>query len=375
MLVSKEKTSSSAGLRTMKRHSNLFDNIVHMDNISLAHQKARKGKGHYGEVQEVERHKNKYLLQVQEILQNKTFRTAEYKIKTITDSGKQREIHKLPYFPDRIIHHAIMNIVQPIWDKTFIHDCCSAVPGKGIHFGLRRLRSFLGDMENTRYCLKFDIKKYYPSINHNILMELIERKIKCKNTLNLLEDIVRSPEGSSGVPIGNYLSQYFANIYLDRLDHWLKESRRMRYYIRYSDDGVILHGCKKTLQTLLIAIQEYLLFNLKLELNQKTQLFSVDSRGVDFLGYRSFRHYTLLRKSSAKRFKRKVHKLESLTAYPYHTISSVMSYMGWIKHCNGYNLVNSHILQNDRLLEVMDNASEALGIANPLQRYHEIRGE
>jgi retron-type reverse transcriptase len=351
----------------MKRQGNLFGRITDIDNIYLAHQNAKKGKSYYSEVRMVENDKAKYLGIVRDILVEKKFHTALYKTKTIFDSGKMREIFKLPYFPDRIVHHAIMNILQPIWDKTFIYDCYSAVPGKGIHAGVNRLHRFMKDIENTQYCLKFDIRHYYPSVRHDKLIELIKKDIKCKDTLWLLEDIILSAGGNTNIPIGNYLSQYFANIYLSGLDHWLKEEKRLKYYIRYSDDGVILHKDKKFLQELLKEITDYL-GNLSLQLNPKTQIFPVDKRGIDFLGYRSFRDYTLMRKSSAKTLKKKIRIIEAhyQEMDPLHVISSVMSYMGWIKHCDGHNLVEKHIMGNERLLLAMDRSSERLGIKNPL---------
>lgn len=351
----------------MKRYGNLYERIIDPGNIALAHHNAKKGKGHYSEVKMVEGDTEYYLGLVRKMLSEKTFHTAPYRKKVVFDSGKLREIYKLPYFPDRIVHHAIMNILQPIWDKTFIYDCYSAVPGKGIHAGLARLHRFMKDKENTRYCLKFDIHHYYPSVRHDTLMQIIEKTIKCKDTLWLLEDIVRSAGGATNIPIGNYLSQYFANIYMSGLDHWLKEEKGMKYYIRYSDDGVILHESKEKLNSLLIEVREYL-GTLALELNPKTQIFPVDKRGVDFLGYRSFRDYTLLRKSSVKRLKGKIKLIESDYEHlsPIFVVSSVMSYMGWIKHCDGHNLLLKYILRNDKLLRAMDRASESLDIRNPL---------
>ena len=353
----------------MKRYGNLYEQIIDPGNITLANQNAKKGKGHYTEVRMVEGNRDYYLGLVQKMLAEKTFHTAPYRKKTVFDSGKLREIYKLPYFPDRIVHHAMMNILQPIWDKTFIYDCYSAVPGKGIHAGLARLHRFMKDKENTRYCLKFDIHHYYPSVRHDILLSILERTIKCGDTLWLLEDIVRSAGGSTNIPIGNYLSQYFANIYMNQFDHWLKEDKGLKYYIRYSDDGVILHESKERLHELLDEIREYL-GTLSLEFNPKTQIFPVEKRGVDFLGYRSFRGYTLLRKSSVKRLKEKIKLIETDYEHlnPIFVVSSVMSYMGWIKHCNGHNLITKYILGNVRIVKAMDMASESLGIINPLWR-------
>jgi retron-type reverse transcriptase len=286
----------------MKRYNSLFAKIVNLDNIKLAHKKAKKGKAHYIEVQQIEKNPEEYLLEIQDILINKTFKTAKYQTKTIFEP-KKRTIYKLPYFPDRIVHHAIMNVMQPLWDKVFIYDLYSAIPGKGLHRGVKRLHNFMKDEENTMYCLKFDIRNFYPSINQNILYKLVARKIKCKDTLWLLEDVIHSPDGKVNLPIGNYLSQYFSNIYLNQFDHWLKEVKGMKYYIRYCDDGVILHKSKEVLNLLLAEIKRYFGDKLELKLNSKTQIFPVDKRGIDFLGYRSFRNYTLLRKSSANRFK------------------------------------------------------------------------
>jgi retron-type reverse transcriptase len=308
----------------MKRYGGLFAKIVALDNIRLAHKKAKKGKAHYVEVQQIEKNLDKYLLEIQDILINKTFKTAEYQIKTIFEP-KKRTIYKLPYFPDRIIHHAIMNIIQPIWDKVFIYDLYSAIPGKGLHRGIARLHQFMKDKENSTYCLKFDIKNFYPSISQEVLYNLVARKIKCKNTLWLLEDVIHSPDGKMNLPIGNYLSQYFSNIYLNWFDHWLKEEKGMKYYIRYCDDGVILHKSKEILNMLLAEIEIYFRDKLELELNPKTQIFPVDKRGIDFLGYCSFRDYTLLRK----------------------------------RHADGHNLLKKYIAGNQKISEILAESKRA----------------
>jgi retron-type reverse transcriptase len=343
----------------MKRYNNLSAKIIDIDNIKLAHKNAKKGKAHYAEVQQIENNPDKYIVEIHNLLANKTFKTAKYQTKTILEP-KKRTIYKLPYFPDRIVHHAIMNVIQPIWDKVFIYDLYSAIPGKGLHRAVERLHQFMKDKENTIYCLKFDIKNFYPSISQDILYQLVARKIKCKDTLWLLDDVIRSPEGKMNLPIGNYLSQYFSNIYLNWFDHWLKEEKGMKYYIRYCDDGVILHKSKDVLNMLLAEIEDYLRGRLELELNSKTQIFSVDIRGIDFLGYRSFRDYTLLRKSSAQRFKKKIRFIEHhhINMTPEHILSSVMSYCGWIEHADGHNLLRKYILNNPKILEIMDKCKE-----------------
>jgi RNA-directed DNA polymerase len=355
----------------MKRYGNLFEKIIDIENLKLAHKNARKGKTHYSAVRVVDNDPDSFLWQLHNSLKNKTFTTSPYKTKQIC-KPKPRTIYKLPYFPDRIVHHAVMNVLQPIWDKTFIRDLYSAIPGKGIHAGSYRLRQFMRNAINTKYCLKFDISKFYPSINHNILLEKIHKKIKCKNTLWLLENIIRSPEGSTNVPIGNYLSQYFSNLYLSEFDHWIKERKQIRYYIRYCDDGVILHQDLAMLNELQTEIKEYFSENLNLTINPKTQIINVDKQGVDFLGYRCFRDHTLLRKSSALNFKKRIGYIESNNTIPSFTISSIMSSIGWLKHSDSYNLLNKYVLTNNNIISKVDMVSQSMQTKNPLLKYMEV---
>lgn len=318
----------------MKRYGNLFSRITDSRNILQAHLNARRGKAHYKEVIMVNQDPEHYCGLIRDMLVSKTFSTSPYILKQIHEP-KERTIYKLPYYPDRIVHHAIMQVLQPIWDRTFIHDLYSAIPGRGLHAGSYRLREFMKDRMNTQYCLKFDITKFYPSMRHDVLYSQIERQIKCPGTLDLLHEVIYSLPGGVNIPIGNYLSQYFGNIYLSGFDHWLKEDQGMRYYLRYCDDGVILHKDKSRLLGLQKDIVEYL-SGIGLTLNRKTQIFPVDVRGIDFLGYRHFRDYTLLRKSSATKLKLRMEYLKkNREKLPDSFIkSSLASYAGWIKHCD-----------------------------------------
>ncbi len=371
LVLNKECFINIPHFANMKRHGNLFENIIKFENIQLAHKQAKRGKSHYSEVRMVESNPDKYLKQIQKSLIAKTFSTSDYSIFKVY-VPKEREISRLPYYPDRIVQHAIMNVLRPIWDSIFIYDVYSAIPGKGVHRAIVRLKQFLKDEENTKYCLQFDISKFYPSVDHDILMELIKRKIKCHDTLWLLSDIIHSSPGGKGIPIGNFTSQYFANIYLNWFDHYLKEDLKISYYIRYSDDGIILASDKQGLQDIQETIECYLEDNLKLSLNPKTQIYPIDKRGVDFLGYRTFRNYTLLRKESAKRFKRKIRIIKKHWEQipPQHIISSIMSYAGWIKHCNGFNLIRMHILEDAQVMKILDESSDLLDIENPLRKQY-----
>jgi len=353
----------------MKRYGDMYRQITSYDNLLLAHLNARKGKTGATEVQAVDKNLKASLKQIQHLLLSRQFTTSPYE-RFLIHEPKLREISKLPYFPDRIVHHAVMNVIGPLWDKVFISDVYSAIPGRGIHAGLNRIKGFLKNERGTRYCLQFDIHQFYPSVDHDILMRLIERKIKCPDTLWLLENIVRSTESGKGIPIGNYLSQYFANIYLNSFDHWLKEVLNIRYYIRYADDGVILDASKMRLNAIHKAVAVYFKNNLHLSLNPKTQIYPVDIRGIDFLGYRTFRGYTLLRKRSVRSFKAKLSAVKR--RWPgvpaQHVVSTIMARVGWIQHCNGYNLTQKYLTSDQRIMAIMEEASAALGFKNPLKR-------
>ncbi len=334
-----------------------------MDNIKLAHKNARKGKLHYQEVQMVSSNEEYYFSQIQDMLKNRTFKNSEYEIFLKKDSGKERMIYKLPYFPDRVVHHCIMQILEPIWVSTLISDTYSSLKGRGIHNGVKRIKKALKDKENTKYCLKIDVRKFYPSIDHNILKAIIRQKIKDPDVLWLLDEVINSTDG---VPIGNYLSQYFGNLYLSRLDHWLKEQKQCKYYFRYCDDMVILHSDKNHLSRLRKDISDYLESYLNTKLKDNWQVFPVSERGIDFLGYRFYHNHTILRKSIATRFKQRMKQIKTkhrlLT--PINILSGVMSYHGWMKYADCHNLQNKYI--DDDIDYIVRDTCSHNNINNPL---------
>lgn len=321
----------------MKRYNNLFDKIVSLDNLYEADKRARRQKSHRPEVMLFDKNKDKLLLDLQRKLINGEYETSEYYVFKIYEP-KEREIFKLPYYPDRIVHHAIMNIMEPIWVSAFVKGTYSCIRKRGIHKALKDVKFALKDEINTQYCLKLDIRKFYPSIDHDILKTIIRKKIKDKRLLSLLDEII---ESAQGVPIGNHLSQFFANLYLTYLDHWIKEQKKVRYYFRYADDIVILGGDKQQLRDLFYDIQDYLNNKLKLNFKDNWQIFKVDSRGIDFVGYRVFHTHTLLRKRIKKKFCKKINKLNKKQNIDKDTYKQkICSYIGWIKYCNGRNLLN-----------------------------------
>ena len=347
----------------MRRYNNLYEKIYNIDNIRLAHKNARKGKKHYSEVNMVDNNPEYYFQQVYDMLKNKTFKNSKYYIFKLMDNGKEREIFKLPYFPDRIIHHCIMQILEPIWKKTLIRDTYSSIKGRGLHDGVRRIKKALKDKQGTKYCMKLDIKKFYPSINHEVLKQIIHHKIKCQNTLWLLDEIIDS---TCGVPIGNYLSQYFGNIYLSGLDHFIKEKYQIKYYFRYCDDIVILSESKTKLWEVLYAIKNYCKL-LILSIKENYQIFPTNIRGVDFLGYRFFHDFTLLRKSIAIRFKNKIKNIKKnhYEMSKTNIINGIMSYYGWTKHGDCKQLFDKYIDTN--IQNIMENNCFSLKQKNPLK--------
>lgn len=312
----------------MKRKGNLFQQIITIDNLRIADKKARKGKKQQYGVKQFDKNPDGNFLLLNETLLNKNYVTSDYTTFKVYEP-KERLVFKLPYFPDRITHHAIMNVLEPIFRASFTNDTYSCIKGKGIHAASTNLKKSLQDIENTKYCLKLDIVKFYPNVDHNILKQLLRRKFKDHELLWLLDEIIDS---AAGLPIGNYLSQYFANFYLTYFDHWIKETMQVKHYFRYADDLVFLSGNKAELHSLLASIKQYLNDNLKLDLKPNYQIFPVASRGIDFVGYVHFHTHTLLRKSIKKRYAKAVKKNKPQ--------STIASYKGWTKHANCINLNN-----------------------------------
>jgi RNA-directed DNA polymerase len=299
--------------------------------LQLADAKAQKGKSKQYGVRLHNLNKEANLQQLHTMLVNKNYRTSAYTTFKVHEP-KEREVFRLPYFPDRIAHHAVMNLLEPVFISSFTNDTYSCIKRRGIHAAANAVKKALKDVDGTTYCLKLDIKKFYPSIDHDVLKKLLRRKFKDQDLLWLLDEMIDS---APGLPIGNYLSQYLANFYLSYFDHWIKETMQVKYYFRYADDMVIVSGSKEYLHKLFAEIKQYLHDQLKLEVKGNYQVFPVEARGIDFVGYLFFHYYTLLRKSIKQNFCRKIKR----RAGP----PSIASYMGWAKHCNSKHLIKKII--------------------------------
>lgn len=317
----------------MKRIGNLFEKVISLDNLRLADKKARKGKSKQYGVKLFDKDPEANLLALHEKLKNKTWKTSAYKTFQIKDP-KPREIFCLPYI-DRIVHHAIMNILEPIFVATFTADSYSCIKGKGIHAGVRAIKKAMRDQEATKNCLQIDITKFYPNVDHDILKMQLRRKIKDKDLLNLLDGIIDS---APGLPIGNYLSQYFANFNLTYFDHWLKEQKGVQDYIRYADDIAIFGRTKQELHKLLWEITWYLEENLKLQVKGNYQIFPIakndtsPGRPLNMLGYLFYHEQTKVRPEIKKSCFRKISKKGNKKFYS--------AYKGWFDHADCINLKN-----------------------------------
>ena len=341
-----------------KKSGNIYSDIIDIDNIKRAHLNAKKDKSFYSAVVKTSNNLDERSQKIHKMLKNHTYQVSPYKTSLIQDKNKKRILFKLPYYPDRIIQWAIMLQIEPIFRKTMTDFTCASIPGRGIHQASELVDKWINsDPKRTKYCLKLDIKKFYPSINRKILKKLLRRKFKDKDLLIELDKIIDSMDNcdiskidlpqeekelylrpGKGIPVGSYLSQYLANYYLTFFDHWLKEVLHCPYVVRYMDDIVIFGETKKQLREWLFLIKEYLSSELDLEIKSNYQIFPVDARGVDFVGYRHFRGYKLLRKTTLKTFKQTAIKMQKYNQeYKLPTDKewcAWVSSLGWIQWCD-----------------------------------------
>jgi RNA-directed DNA polymerase len=325
----------------MKRAGYLYPAICDINNIKRAIMKSSLGKRHQQRVSEIISNIEYYAEDIRQMLISKTFKPAPYIVKTLHDGATQkvRTIHKPKYYPDQIIHWALMLQLEPIIMHGMYQHNCGSVPGRGTSYGQKLLRKWLDkDKTGTKYCLKLDIKKFYPSVDNEKLKEMFRNKIKDNDMLWLIDQIINSEQG---LPIGNYTSQWFSNFYLQTLDHWIKEYLGIKYYIRYVDDFVLLGPNKKHLHKVRQAINGYLV-TIGLQLKNNWQVFRVDDRGIDFLGFRFFRDKTILRKRNALRIRRRLKKIKLKQKMGYRDACAIISYWGWIKRSDSYNFYNKY---------------------------------
>lgn len=323
-----------------------------MDNIVQSEKRARRYKSNTYGVRRFDRRKDLTLDIIRQQLYDCTYRTSSYHVFKIYEP-KEREIYQLPYYPDRIVHHILMRILEPIFEKWFIKNTYSCIKNRGIHKMQQTIEHDLKkDPNGTKWCLKLDIRKFYPSINQDKLIQTISNKIRDAWLMKILSEIIYSAD--KGVPIGNYLSQFFANVYLTKIDHYIKEILRQKHYYRYCDDIVILGSNKKSLVKTFRLIHQKLSF---VDLRLKPMRLFPTEHGVDFAGY-VFRHnYTKIRKRLKIKFKRVVRN-KYCGAKKFRQV--IASYYGWLIHCDGIHLLKTYI--NDLYYEFKKHYFKNCGV-------------
>lgn len=287
----------------MKRYGNLFEKILSFENLLAAAKKALKGKKEKPRVAHFYFNLEKELLSLQEEMLTKTYKPRPLRIIQIREP-KLREIGVVD-FRDRVVHHAIFNIIEPILDRSFIYHSYASRKGKGTHRAIKQAQKF---SRKYHYYLKCDIRKYFPSIDHQILKNIIARKFKDQDLIWILEVIIDSynSESKKGIPIGSLTSQHFANLYLDKLDHYIKDTLGVKSYLRYTDDFVLFSNSKTSLHLLHSEICAFLQKELKLELKEEATIIAPVSEGIPFLGFRIFPNIIRIKNENKKRLIRKM---------------------------------------------------------------------
>lgn len=341
----------------MKTYNNLFNLITSFGNLFLAQKKAQKGKRKNENVARFNLELESELILLQKQLQDKTYQPGKYKEFYIYEP-KKRMISAAPY-RDRVVHHALCNSIEPIFDRCFIFDSYANRTGKGTHAAIERFKQFA---RKNKYVVKFDLRKYFPSIVHAILKQEIRKKIQCPDTLWLIDLIIdnsnpqeevfhlfpgdnlfTNAQTPKGLPMGNLTSQFFANIYLNAFDHFVKEQLRCKHYIRYVDDFVIFENSKQKANALIKDVEYFLqAYRLKLHAN-KTKIFMTE-KGVPFLGHKIFPGFSLLKNENVKRQKKRLKKryalLKSGKMSKQQFVDGYIAWTGHAKNAKTYRLVS-----------------------------------
>ena len=331
-----------------KTARNLWPRVFDWENLLLAAKEASRNKRCRSEVLRFNARLEENLLHLRYLLRSKQWHPGTFREFYVYEP-KRRLIHA-PAFADRVVHHALVQVIGPHFERRFIEQSFACRVGKGTHAASDYLTSMLrsaDDRWQNFYVLKADVTQYFYSIDHEILLRILARTIGDKDVLDVLRVLVTQCgciEGNRGLPLGALTSQLLANVYLDQLDHYVKDTLGVRQYVRYMDDFVILHHDKRELWRIFADVRDYLAYELHLTLNSKTRIFPA-SHGVDFAGYRHWAGYKLPRKRNVVRARRRFRGLSR--AYRDERValttvrSCVASYVGYMKHCKGYRSLGS----------------------------------
>lgn len=331
-----------------KTHPGLWDKIISWDNLFAAYEEARRGKRYSAEVLRFAATTEEGLADIHDRLIWGSWRPSRM-VEFFVHEPKKRLIHA-PQFKDRVVHHALVRVISPIVETKFIADSYACRSGKGTHAAMYRAQQFLRSAK-VHYCnpyiLKADISAYFLSVHHDVLKRIVRRTIRCPRTLDLIDHIIdHGSDGGRGIPIGALTSQLFANMYLDVLDHYVKEDLGAKWYLRYMDDFVVIHEDKVEIRRWLGFIDEFLAGVLGLNLNPKTAIFPA-RHGLDFVGYRIWPTHVLPRKRNIVRAKRRLSALSRLYSLGKRDIEDirlvVTSFLGYVRHCSAYITVRKFL--------------------------------
>lgn len=338
-------------LNTEARHGKeLFHLVYDFQNLYEAYMKSRRGKRWKGATNRFEMNTLEYVAYLQHLLKTKTYELGAYNVFKVYEP-KERIIKSIP-FKDKVVQRSLCdNVLEPVFERSLIYDNYACRRNKGVHSGLERTAKFFREFYRKNglngWILKCDIKKYFDSIDHDILKRIIRKYIRDEDVLWLLDMIIDSTEGT-GLPIGNQTSQWFAIIFLNDFDHFIKEKLRIKYYIRYMDDFILIHPDKEYLKYCKQEIIKYL-DNLNLKLNDKSHIFPLRN-GVDFLGFHTYLTETgkvirKVRRDSKKRIKRKLKKFKEFYVSGERTKEDIeRAYKSWVAHASYGNCY--HLIQN-----------------------------
>lgn len=333
----------------MKSYSHLYEQFLSDANIRLAIKNAAKNKKRRRTVSRIFNDQEKYIPIIREYA--KDFKNRPHTPIVIYDgiTRKKRTII-VPNFYEQIVHHMIVNVLKPIFMKPMYEHSYGSIPGRGAHKGKNAIRKWIRhDVKNVKYCLKMDIRKYFERVDHTVLKSKLSKLIHDERFLKILYEIVDVTD--TGIPLGFYTSQWFANFFLTDLDHFIKEDLHASHYIRYMDDMVIFGSNKKALHKMMKRIEMYL-YDMGLELNEKKQVFRFDyvdykgkrrGRLLDFMGFRFYRDRVTLRRSIMLKATRKAKAISKKRCPTIYDCKQILSYLGWISHTNTYNMYLKYI--------------------------------
>lgn len=316
----------------------MYENIISLENLFVAWEEFLKGKRKRKDIIEFSLNLSENIYNLHLELKDKTYTHSTYQAFNISDP-KPRNIHKA-LVRDRLLHHAIYRVLYPYFDKKFISDSYSCRLNKGTHKAMNRFRDFSYKVSknNTKQCwvLKCDIRKFFASIDQEILINILKKHIKDEDTIWLLEKVIESFDSGvegKGLPLGNLTSQLLVNVYMNEFDQYIKQKLKVKYYIRYADDFVLIHQNKQQLISSVRYIVRYLNNILKLELHPNKVSIKTIASGVDFLGWVHFPDHRVLRASTKRRMFRKLKDNQN-------NPGTVQSYLGLLKHGNTWNIRN-----------------------------------